>query len=194
MRISRLFRAVAVVAVALIPASAVSASPTARASIAVPNESGSAEGIFEGQVIELDGDWGAARACVITDIVTRCFRSERQMDRFLAAQSPERARTDGAAEFAASTAMTCGSSVRLYDGLFFTGTVLSTAIRWTYLNLANYGFSNRTSSYRIGGCAVELYAGENGSGGVYPGGTWAGAVSGSMLFGWTNAISSLYMF
>ena len=195
MHISRLFRTVAVVAVASLPATVVSASTATRASIAVPDDdSGPAEALFEGQVIELDEDWGAARACVITEEVTRCFRSERQMDRFLVAQLPVRSRTEGTANYAAAATTTCSSSIRLYDGPSYTGTVLSTAIRWTYLNLANYGFSNRTSSYRIGNCAVELYGGQNGSGGVYPGGTWAGAASGWMLGGWSNTVSSLYMF
>ena len=194
MRISRSFRAVAVLAVALIPAAGVSASPAVHPTISVPGDSGSNEAVFEGDVIELDGDWGPAKACVITESATRCFRSEKQMDRFLVAQAPVRNRTDTSADFASAAFTTCGSSIRLYDGAGFTGTVLSTAIRWTYLNLANYGFSNRTSSYRVGGCAVEMYGGENGSGGVYPGGTWAGAGAGSMLGGWGNAISSLYMF
>jgi hypothetical protein len=166
----------------------------------VPSDPSSGRALFEGNVIDLARGWGPAKACVVTETSTRCFRSEAQMNRFVAARHKDAGPSGGSAGFRASGALpaaastNCSSAIRLYDGTSYTGSVLSTAIRWTYLNLANFGFDNRVSSYRVGACAVEFYGGTNGSGGVYPGATWAGAWSGSMASGWNNSVTSLYMF
>ena len=90
-------------------------------------------------------------------------------------------------------AMTCSSSVRLYDGTSFTGSVLSLSIQWQTLNLSSYGFDNRTSSYRIGPCGADFYSGANTAGSLYGGATWAGA-SASSMGSWNNILSSVYIF
>ena len=61
------------------------------------------------------------------------------------------------------------------------------------LNLSTYGFDNDTSSYRVGACASTFWAGASGSGSVYPGPTGANASASSMLSGWNNVVSSVYI-
>ena len=205
MHFRRLSKVVVLTAATLIPAAVVDASAPPQVAVELPGDPSSGKAVFEGEVIDLARGWGEAKACAITETATRCFRTEAQMDRFLAAAedagSLRPGATGGSAGFRASTtpraaaaSTNCSSAIRMYDGTSYTGSVLSTAIRWTYLNLANFGFDNRISSYRVGACAVEFYGGTNGSGGVYPGGTWAGASSSTMVSGWNNAVTSMYMF
>lgn len=88
----------------------------------------------------------------------------------------------------------CGSSLRLYDGTSYTGASLFLNSRAVVHNLANFGFDNRTSSYQIGACDSDFFSGSNGSGSVYPGNTNAGASATSMLSGWNNVVSSVYIY
>jgi hypothetical protein len=59
------------------------------------------------------------------------------------------------------------------------------------LNLANYGFDNRTSSRRNGACGAVLWTGSNGVGSSLsiPANTQAA----SMPSGWNNVASSAYI-
>jgi hypothetical protein len=120
------------------------------------------------------------------------------MDRYLAmlarrASADPQANTVGGGFAATAAAATCGSSLRLYDGASYTGSVLSVAIRWSVLSLYRYGFDNRTSSFRVGACGVDFFSGSSGSGSVYSGPTWAGGSAG-WLGSWDNIISSLYIY
>ena len=193
MHISTLFRALAVAAVVSLPASAATASAPA-ALIVEDADALASVATFEGGQIDLAEDWGEARACAVTETGTRCFRTEAQMDRFLRGISSADAPAGGKSGWRRAASTNCGSVLRLYDGTWYGGTVLSVAIRWTILNLANYGFDNRTSSYRVGACAAEFYSGSWGGGSVYSGATWAGASAGTMNSGWDNQVSSIYIF
>jgi hypothetical protein len=62
-----------------------------------------------------------------------------------------------------------------------------------WINLADFGFNNMTSSYTVGACAVILAAGTNGSGSLYPECLNAGCVEDVMLSGWNNVLSSVYL-
>lgn len=137
---------------------------------------------FEGDVIDLATDRGDAKACAITPTGNRCYRSEAAMDvaeTALAANSPTLAGGG------------CSSSLRLYTGTGYSGTVTYFTIRSTWLNLSASGVDNTTSSYKVGACSAALRADAGGGGSSYPGSTSAGAQSSSMVSGWDNRVSSV---
>jgi len=155
------------------------------------------EAIFEQGEIDLSESWGDATACIEFDDRTECFRTE---DELLAAY-PEYGSTGGAGESASAaapngdftTSSVCSTSLRLYRSTGFTGGTLVLTTRAVVLNLSTYGFDNDTSSYRVGACASTFWAGASGSGSVYPGPTGANASASSMLSGWNNVVSSVYI-
>jgi hypothetical protein len=148
------------------------------------------EAIFEQGEIDLGESWGDATACIEFDDHTECFRTE---DELLAAY-PEYGSTSAAAPSGDFTPMSvCSTSLRLYRSTGFTGGTLVLTTRAVVLNLSTYGFDNDTSSYRVGACASTFWAGASGSGSVYPGPTGANASASSMLSGWNNVVSSVYI-
>ena len=66
----------------------------------------------------------------------------------------------------------------------FGGAVLQDSVT---TSLSGFGWANRTSSYRIGGCNATLKSGSA----TYPGITAANVSSGSMLAGWDNTITNV---
>jgi hypothetical protein len=133
---------------------------------------------FEGQTFDMSRGWGQAVACNVTDGSAVCYRSETEMNKAIAA-------------IPVSRASSCTSSLRLYDGTGRTGAVVNLSTRMTTLTLSTFGFDNRTSSYRIGGCSAILYSGIGS--GSYGGNTAANASASSMLSGWDNTVSSVYI-
>ena len=87
----------------------------------------------------------------------------------------------------------CSTPLKLRDGPGQTGTTVSISSRGVWVNLSDVLFDNRTSSYTVGACAVELAAQANGSGNHYPRCLNAGCVENTMLAGWDNVISSVYL-
>jgi hypothetical protein len=140
--------------------------------------------------IDLARDWETATACSVGDDGAFCFATEAEMDAYLAS-------TGSAVAVAAgpiTLALSCASSLRLYDGTSYTGSALHLSARGTYLNLSSYGFDNRTSSYKVGACDSYFYSGASGSGALYPiGNTQAFDQFTSMLVGWNNTVSSVYI-
>jgi hypothetical protein len=65
--------------------------------------------------------------------------------------------------------------------------------RGAYINLSTYGFDNDTSSYKVGACASYFYDGAGGGTPLYPGTTTANSSATSMLTGWDNRVSSVYI-
>lgn len=109
------------------------------------------------------------------------------MDAYLAS-------TTGADSSAESSALAaCSTTLRLYDGTGYATPVLSLSSRGVWTNLSSYGFDNRTSSYRVGACAAFFAENASGGGSWYPGSTAAGAQSSSMVSGWDNRVSSIYL-
>jgi hypothetical protein len=162
---------------------------TGAAAQDVASPVGGTPALFEGRWIDISTDWGPAAACDVQPDVIRCYRSEQEMDAALGtAPAPD---VDAAALDAAASL--CASSLRLYDGASFGGSVLQLSTRGVYLNLSTYGFDNVTSSYKVGACDSEFYTGASGSGLAYPGDTSAGAQAATMVFGWTNTVSSVYI-
>jgi hypothetical protein len=145
---------------------------------------------FEGRIIDLRAGWGAARACIEHDGVVDCYRSEKQM---LAAHPQASGGVSQLAGASVAAAAACSSSLRLYDGTSFGGQVLTLTTRQTTLNLSSYGFDNLASSYKVGACATSLYASANLGGSAYPGSTAANSSASSMLSGWNNTVSSVWI-
>lgn len=161
--------AVAVVALALLALTEPAQAGRATAAIAE----------FEGSKIDLTQGWGRATACATDGASTHCFRTEGQMDAFL--------------ETGAMLLSDCPSSLRLYSSTGFGGSVLNLTARGFWLNLSSYGFDNITSSYSVGACDSTFASGAGGGGSWYPGPTGAGASAGSMLAGWNDVISSVFI-
>ena len=140
---------------------------------------------FEGRWIDLSKDWEGAMACTVDDAGSVCFRTEAQLDAYLDAP------TTGVTNVAITS--TCSSSLRLYDGTSYSGSVLNLSVQGTYINMSTYGFDNRTSSYKVGACTSSFHSGSSGGGSLYPGNTAAFAQATVMVFGWDNVVSSVYI-
>jgi hypothetical protein len=149
---------------------------------------------FEGEHIDLRQGWGEATACASDGTDTECFRTERELDRYLLGRNngPGQRSLDSASAEVTIQA-SCSASVRLYSNTFYSGSVLVLTVRGAVLNLATWSFSNVTSSYQIGPCAATFYDGANANPPIYPGGTLAGSGAAVMVAGWDNRISSVYI-
>ncbi|MFM2070264.1 MAG: hypothetical protein RLZZ623_527 [Actinomycetota bacterium] len=151
---------------------------------------------YDGTTIDLRVGWGTAAACFTDGTVTRCFDSEAAMD--AAVGSTANVATSSAANAllggVPAALSTCASSVRLYSGTSYTGSVLQVATRLTFVSLSTFGFDNLTSSYKVGACSSSFYDGAAGTGSVYPGSTGAGAQFPSMVTGWSDRLGSVYLF
>jgi hypothetical protein len=156
---------------------------------------------FEGATLDLAVSWGDAEACLVWRervSVAECFRTEAQMDARIA--QVERishdagASTLDSAEASATSSSECSGYLRLYDGTSYSGTILYLRSRYQWHNLADYGFDQRTSSYKIGPCSAYLADYVNGGGDWYPTYlTQAYDQAASMLSGWNNDVSSVYI-
>ena len=158
---------------------------------------------YEGELVDLAESWGDAQACLIWEErgVSRCFDSEAEMDRFVAAlegrgtvgdvaYSLEKAGTPAAER----VVLRCPSSLKLYDGTSYTGAVLQLRDRKKWQNLSRWGFNQRTSSYKISACSAYFADYNNGGGGWYP--TYLTSAYNqwtSMTGGWNNDVSSVYI-
>jgi hypothetical protein len=155
--------------------------PIAPSSIAIAR--------YEGRTIDLRDGWGTAAACYVDDhATTTCFRTEDQMDAFIAeAETPRSSFSNW------KRLVDCGSTLRLYDAISYGTPVLGISLRFAVINLSTLGFDNRTTSYKVGACTATMWDGASGSGSVYPGNTSAGAQSPNMVTGWNNRIGSVYL-
>ena len=159
------------------------------------NGSSVGSAMFEGWVIDLTEGWGDATACLVwdSDTMMECFRSEAELLEWvshLEATAKDQAKARGPAALSS----TCSSSLRLYDGTNYSGSVLYLYQRSTWINLSSHGWSNRTSSFKVGACSSFLADYSNGGGNWYPtSATQAWGVASSMISGWNNRISSIYI-
>jgi hypothetical protein len=138
---------------------------------------------FGGATLDLADGWGDATACMFDGVTARCFHSELDMDRAL--------HTFTRPGIVTTRSSSCSSSLRLYDGTYQLGAVLLITARNTPINLSIVGFDNLTSSYRVGACNANLYNAQQSW--RYPGDTSAFAGANTMLPGWNNSISSVYV-
>lgn len=127
--------------------------PAALAGQPAQSDDGS-QVVFEGAAINLSAGWGDAEACLIWNDagVAECFRDEAEMDVRIA-ELEKQGRLGEGIQAAASQ---CSGYLRLYDGLYHTGQVLYMRDRLQWINLSAYGFSNRTSSFKIGAYSSYL--------------------------------------
>lgn len=153
---------------------------------------------FEGKKIDLAGDWGEARACLVwrQGGVMECFRSEAALDARENQLRSRRPAPEQEAEVTASYSSYsysyyCSSSLRLYEHNWYSGRRLSFWDRGYWQNLGDYGFDNATSSYIVGACYAHLAEHPNGGGWWYPGPTYPYA--GEPAMGWQDVISSIYI-
>lgn len=147
----------------------------------------------EGRRSDLRGLRKAA-GCVVHPGGVECFRSEAKLIAREQALSTSIDALGGRVlleDFA--VAASCSTPLRLYDGTSFSGTRVSVYTRGVWVNLGSLGFDNRTSSYIVGACAVELAKGTGGSGDRYPRCLYAGCQEATLLSGWNNTISSVYL-
>jgi len=148
--------------------------------------------VFEGEGIDLTAGWGDAEACLIwRDVgVSECFRDEAAMDVTIA----ELERQVGFGAGVQVSASQCSGYLRLYDGYYHTGQVLYIRDRLQWINLSAYGFSNRTSSFKIGSCSSYLADYDWGGGSWYStSASQAWGVVDVMASGWNNRVSSVYI-
>jgi hypothetical protein len=173
---------------ALLATALVAALPSAVSADAEPVSNPASQAWFEDHWIDLSVDWEEAKACNVGLVGNVCFRTEAQLDEYL--RSTVRQTVSGIS----ALLVTCSSTLRLYEGVSYGGLVLVLNGRGVGYNMSTYGFDNVTSSYKVGACAAEFYAGANLSGSSYPGNTAAGAQAASMLVGWNNVVSSVIIF
>lgn len=148
--------------------------------------------LFEGRLVDLSVDWGEASACLIWDEVgvRECLRSEAEMDRRIT----ELENQPGFGAIAPTQAAQCSGSVRLYDAMLYTGQVLDLRDRLQWINLSAYGFSNKTTSFKIGPCDSYLADDDSGGGSWYStSATQAWDMTWLVAYGWNNRVSSLYI-
>jgi hypothetical protein len=159
------------------------AEPTARPGVT------NSLATFGNTVIDMSTDWGVATACAITPTGNRCYRNEEAMD---VAESQLTTQPAAASAMTGiAPASSCATTLRLYTGTSYTGSVVSLSTQATWINLSTYGIDNATSSYKVGACSSVFRDGVAGTGSTYPGSTVAGAQATSMVAGWDNAISSV---
>ncbi len=91
------------------------------------------------------------------------------------------------------SSLSCSTPLRLHDGTNQTGTTVSVYARGLWIDLSAVGFDNKTSSFTVGACAVELASGSGGSGAHYTRCLSAGCVENVMDLGWNNVVSSVYL-
>ncbi len=153
---------------------------------------------FEGRTIDLAGDWGEAKACLVwrQGGVLECFRTAQALDAREAQLAPRRAALDSTgygATAAYSYSYSCSSPLRLYDYNWYSGRRLSFWDRGLWQNLGDYGFEDQASSYIVGGCYVYMAEHADGGGWWYPGPTYPYAGEPAMAWDWQNTISSVYI-
>ncbi|MER7759816.1 hypothetical protein [Streptomyces sp. NPDC097619] len=158
-----------------------------------PSAPGSDLARFEGRTLDLSGDWGEAKACLIRRSAgtVQCFRTVAE----LTAKEAELTALAGRTTAAGGALAACSSPVRLYEhGQFWTGgggRVLSFWDRGYWQNLGNWDFNDNMSSYKVGACTAHL-AEHNGGGGYwYPGNTGPWAEEGVLRSGWNDRVSSI---
>jgi hypothetical protein len=136
--------------------------------------------LFEGHWIDFSSAWRPARDCdILPGRPPVCFRTEVA------------ARAGGA--HMQQPAVSCSTPLRLHNGTNQTGATLSIYTRGVWVDLADWGFDNMTSSYTVGACAIELASLAGGGGFRYTRCLSAGCVENVMDNGWNNVVSSVYL-
>lgn len=171
-------------AVGLAVALMVVAASSALAGSSATSEPRPGLALFEGNVIDLARGWGEARACVVFEVdrLAECFRGAATLH----AREAE-------LEANVSILASCSTPLRLFANTGYGGRELDIYTRGVWQNLSTWSFDNQLSSYKVGACGSYFAENANGGGSWYPGNTSAGAQAPSMLSGWDNRVSSVYL-
>ncbi len=148
---------------------------------------------FGTKSIDIATGWGDANACVELGATVECFRSERDLDRAHPELATAQSMSIEGSPTIASGLAPCSSSLRLYNGTSYSGSVLILTTRGTALNLSSFGFDNVTSSYKVGACSTSFYSAASLGGSLYSGPTGANSSAASMASGWDNVVSSVWI-
>ena len=154
---------------------------------------------FEDTTLDLAESWGEASACMVwPDAVDEieCFATEAELDaRINALETQMGLDNKGGPTEGLLGSTQCSSYLKMYDGTFYGGAVRYLRSKYQWHNLANYGFNQRTSSYKVGACGTYFADYNNGGGAWYPTyATQAYDQSPTMMAGWNNDVSSVYIF
>lgn len=196
----RLLRLAVAVAALLIATPAVQAVETTTDDPAPTHQTDPTAGlaIHNGRLIDMADGWGSATTCVVvpdTLTLAECFDTDAERDqrlsdlgltaRFADAEIPDL----GGFGFVA-----CSSYLKLYDGYNYSSTSLWLSTRQTWSNLSAYGFDQRASSYKVGGCSTYMADYSNGGGAwISTSLTQAWDVDAVISGSWNNDISSVYI-
>jgi len=158
----------------------------------------STNALYNGKLVDLSGDWEGARACIVIPeylALAECFDTDGERDERLAdlGLSYLFEETKIPAGLRPHTSY-CSSYLKLYNGYSYSGQSLWLSARGFWLNLSQYSFNQKTSSYKVGGCSTYMADWASG------GGTWIptsatqawdkdSVISGSM----NNDVSSVYI-
>ena len=93
---------------------------------------------------------------------------------------------------AAPTA-TCSTPLKLHDGTNQSGASVSISQRSIWIDLSGLGFDNRTSSFTVGACQVDMSSAAGGRGALYATCLNPGCAENTMDPGWDNVISSVLL-
>lgn len=184
---------------------AVTALPAVAASESHDRRNGAGQARFEGRTIDLKRGWGDAHACVVwtQDGDADCYRTEQAARAAVERHDRAEARTAAATWSMASSldrramddpgpwalfASQCGDWLTLYEHSGYTGRTLRFKDRGYYQDLADWGFANQTSSYRVGGCSATF---RDAGWDLYPGWTGPYASASSMSSGWNDRVRYL---
>ncbi len=139
---------------------------------------------YDGGTINLGQGWGSAKVCAVASSGTTCFADQSGYQAWVSAQS-----AGGIGQISLSN---CSTGLKLYSAINYGGSELVLYVQASWINLSTYSFSDVTSSYHVGACAVGMAAGTNGSGAAYPGATSAGSSSTNMG-AWNDRVQSVYI-
>jgi len=154
---------------------------------------------FEGTTLNLAESWGDATACMVWPEAVEqieCFATEAELDARIAGLEVQFGvdTKSGPTEGLLGSTQ-CSSYLKMYDGTWYSGSVLYLRSKYQWHNLVNYGFNQRTSSFKVGACSTYFADYNNGGGAWYPTyATQAYDQSPTMMSGWNNDVSSVYIF
>jgi hypothetical protein len=135
---------------------------------------------------------GPTRACYVTPTAMDCYPTERDLYAAYPELKDDAPQTEQARTTSLAAAAACSTTLKLYTGTSYGGSVYVFNTRQQVINLPA-GIDNAASSYKIGACSASLYENANLGGAAYPGSTSAGAAATSMAAGWDNRISSIWI-
>ena len=176
------------------------ASTTAAASAGNAQTStgtGNNTAVFNGEAIDISEDWGDATACLVWPDqldAPECFSTEAELTDRVANIEAREATQNSAESTAAARGANCSGYLKLYDGTSYNGSALWLRGRVQWFNLASFNFDQKTSSFKVGPCSAYFADLTFGGGSWYPtSDTQAYDVASTMLSGWNNDVSSVYI-